>query len=214
MAVTYATVADVADFLRIPIDQTTIPNVAQVEKIINRMEDRIDRRTGHAWRLKTVTNEHHDLPLIYNFGRGTQIALQHRRVWPIDACSGDKVEVWSGTSGCYTDLTASSNWEEIPEMGDIYIRGFLFSVMRYKRVRVTYRYGGENGDTVCNIAVPLDIQDATVKLTAIDILNSSFRFDVIPRTDLGPDPEDSMKRWKEDVDRIIRNREEYVLVTT
>ena len=42
MAVTYATVADVGDLMRIPINENTVPNTTQVEKIINRMEEVID----------------------------------------------------------------------------------------------------------------------------------------------------------------------------
>ena len=57
MATTYCSVEDVADLLRIPITATTIPNKAQIEKIINRKEDEFDRRTGHAWRSKTKTKE-------------------------------------------------------------------------------------------------------------------------------------------------------------
>ena len=55
MATTYCTTGDVAHLLRIPINATTSPNKAQVEKIINRKEDELDRRMGHAWRSKTIT---------------------------------------------------------------------------------------------------------------------------------------------------------------
>ena len=44
MATTYCSVEDVADLLRNPITATTIPNKAQIEKIINRKEDEFDRR--------------------------------------------------------------------------------------------------------------------------------------------------------------------------
>ena len=57
MATTYCSVEDVADLLRIPITATTIPNKAQIEKIINRKEDEFDRRTGLAWRSKPKTKE-------------------------------------------------------------------------------------------------------------------------------------------------------------
>lgn len=72
MVVTYCTVQDVSDFLRVPITATTTPNKAQVEKLINRKEAEIERRIGHAWTERTITDEIHDLPLIYTFGWGTQ----------------------------------------------------------------------------------------------------------------------------------------------
>jgi hypothetical protein len=49
MATTYCSVEDVADFLRIPITATTTPNKTQVEKIINRKEEELDRRIGHTF---------------------------------------------------------------------------------------------------------------------------------------------------------------------
>jgi len=217
MAVTYTTAGDVADFLRVGIDETTTPNIAQTEKIINRMEDRIDRRTGHAWRLVTITNEHHDLPLIYSFGWGTMISLHHRMVQIMNKCSGDELGIWQGTSNnfnCIISVGGGGNFEEIPERGELYIRGHLFSVMRKNRVRITYRYGGEPGDCPAAITVPFDIEDAAMKLTAADLLTSSFRFDILPRTDLGFDLDKAVSRWREDVDRIIRNREDMFAVTT
>ena len=80
MVTTYCTAGDVADFLRIPITATTTPNKAQVEKIINRKEDELDRRMGHAWRSKKITRELHDLPLLYTFGWGTPLFLAHRNL--------------------------------------------------------------------------------------------------------------------------------------
>ena len=41
MVVTYCTVEDVSDFLRVPITATTTPNTAQIEKLINRKEAEI-----------------------------------------------------------------------------------------------------------------------------------------------------------------------------
>ena len=55
MVTTYCSVEDVADYLRIPITATTVPNTAQITKIINRKEDELDRRIGHAWRSKKIT---------------------------------------------------------------------------------------------------------------------------------------------------------------
>ena len=48
MVTTYCSTFDIADFLRIPITSTTTPNKAQIEKLINRKEDELNRRMGHA----------------------------------------------------------------------------------------------------------------------------------------------------------------------
>ena len=211
----YAQVEDIADFLRIPIDATTIPNTTQIEKLIDRAQDKLDRRTGHAWRLRTVTQEQHDLPLLYRFGWGTMISLHHRMVYDLDTNEGDVLEIWGGSTGQYSDITLNNAvWEEKPNMGEIFLRGFLFSILRANRIRITYRFGGEPGDTFNNIAVPADVEEATVKLVAIDLLTSSLRMDQLPMGNSAIDINDSITRWQADVDRIIRNREEFHVVTT
>ena len=216
MVTTYAQHADVSNFLKLDaFTACTVPSIANVESIINRMEDRFDQRTGHAWRLVTITNEHHDLPLIYSFGWGTLISLQHRMVQPLSAASCDFLGIWQGTAGCFNCILATGNFQEIPERGEIYIRGHLFSVMRKNRVRITYRYGGEPTDGATP-TVPFDIEDAIVKMVAIDLITTSFRFDVLPRGGGGTlsyDLDKATARWREDIDRIVRNREEFFVLT-
>ena len=166
MAVTYCTVEDVADFLRIPITPTTLPNKTQVEKIINRKEEELDRRIGHTFgRTKTISKEIHDLALLYTFGWGTPLWLQHRNCKPLSSASGDKIEIWQGASSSYDDILNDTEWYEFDEVyGRLYLRGFLFSIMRKNRVRVTYRYGDDT--------VPDDVKDACIKLTSIELLTT------------------------------------------
>ena len=210
MATTYASVEDVADLLRIPITATTIPNKAQIEKIINRKEDEFDRRTGHAWRSKTKTRELHDLPLLYTFGWGTPVFLHHRNIYELDGSAGDKIEIWEGASSSWSNILGSDQWYDIEyEYGTIHLRGFIFSILRKNRVRITYRYGGEEfaGDTV----VPDDIKDGVIKLTAIDLMNTSFRMDEIPTGGIASVGE-AKRMWQEDVERMIENRREVFVI--
>ena len=211
MATTYCSVEDVSDFLRVPITATTTPNKTQVEKLINRQEDVFDRRTGHAWRSKKVTREVHSLPLLYTFGWGTPIFLRHRRIYELDADQGDKVEIWQGASATWENIVTNGQWYDAEyERGSIHLRGFLFSILRKNRVRVTYRYGGEEfaGDTT----VPSDIQDAIIKMTAIDLMNSSFRMDELPTGGINS-PSESKKYWQDDVEQCITNRKEVFVIT-
>lgn len=204
MVVTYCTHTDVANFLRITIDGTTTPSQAQVELIINRMEDEIDRRTGHAWRTTTITNELHDLPLLYTYGWGTPIFLQHRNLLAFSTGAGDKIEVWNGTTFADVsgDVGTSINFE--PVRGKIYYRGLLFTIMRKNRVRITYRYG--------DAVVPGDIKEAVIKMVAIDLLSASFKMDTIPMGSKGISPDESMFIWRMDVERLIKNREEVMVI--
>jgi hypothetical protein len=214
MATCYASTCDIADFLRITITCATSPSIAQVEKLIKRAEEKIDRRTGHTFgRTKTTRKEIYDLPLLYTFGWGTFIPLKHRDIntcacncTKLDVCAGDSLEIWRGATGSWSDITNSAQTYQVEGIkGEIYLRGFIFSILRRNRVRITYRYG--------NVAegVPEDIQDATVKLTCIDLIRSSIKMDDL---EFGGaiKKEEAMAMWKEEADKIIRDREEvYVL---
>jgi len=211
MATTYCSVEDVSDFLRVPITATTTPNKTQVEKIIRRKEDEIDRRMGHAWRSVKIYNERHDLPLLYTFGWGTPLWLQHRNIYDFDAAEGDKIEVWEGASDTYDNILGESQWYNMDyQYGRLYIRGFIFSILRKNRIRVSYRYGGEkySGDTT----IPNDIEDICVKLTAIDLLTTSFRMDRLPVGGNSMSWGDMIKAWKEDIEQCILNRREVMVI--
>jgi len=216
MAVTYATAAEVASLIRSEaFTACTTPTVTQVEDIINRAEDVIDQRTGHTYgRTKQVVNEYHCLAHSYTFGWGTPIYLGHREIrtkldcccdptLQLCACAGDRLEQYSGqgTGGNdFIDNTCTTNYQVIPERGELYVRNLLFTILRTNRVRITYRYGSDS--------VPNDIKDATIKRAAIDLVTGSFRMDIIPMGADGAKVVDMSMRWREDVDKIVRNREE------
>ena len=211
MATTYCSAADVSDFLRIPITATSTPNTAQVEKIINRKEEELERRIGHAWRSKKITREVHDLPLLYTYGWGTPLFLQHRNIYEFSGAEGDKIEIWQGASAAWEDILGNGQWYDIEyEYGRLFLRGFIFSILRKNRVRVTYRYGGENfgGDT----EIPGDITDAVIKLTAIELINTSLRMDRLPMGGTGIDLQAVKARWIEDIERCIENRREVYII--
>ena len=206
MATFYCSVADVSDFLRIPITSTTSPNKVQVEKLINRREEYLDRRIGHTFgRNKTITNENHDLALLYTYGWGTPIFLQHRNCRDLSSADGDKIEVWNGAGGNYTDILNDTQYYEFESTyGRLFLRGYLFSIMRKNRVRITYRYG--------DATVPDDIKDACIKLVARDILSTSFRMDTLPMGANAINPQQSMNAWKQDISEIIGERAETFVI--
>lgn len=209
---TYCTVEDVQDFLRVPITATTTPNKEMVRKIIVRKEEELDRRLGHTFKTKKITKEIHSLALLYTFGWGTPIFLQHRNVYPLDGAQGDKLEVWKGETDTWEDLVGQTQWYNGEyENGTIFIRGYLFTILRKNRVRMTYRYGGDQfaGDT----NIPLDVADCIIKMTAIELLNTSFRMDEIP-TGGSVSPSESKRFWQEDIERCVENRREIFTVVT
>jgi hypothetical protein len=202
--VTYCTVADVSDFLRVPITSTTTPNKAQVEKIILRKEQELDRRIGHHFGgVIASAAEVHDLPLLYSYGWGSPIFLKHRQIADIDASLGDKIEVWTGDS--YANHTGDTGVHNLEgTYGKLYFRGYIFTIMRKNRIRVTYRYG--------ELTVPYDIQDSCIKLVSIDILNSSFRMDILPTGANGVDISASKSDWRADIENCIENRQEIFFI--
>lgn len=207
---TYCSVGDIQDFLRVPITATSTPNKEMVRKIIVRKEDEFDRRVAHTWKIKTITREIHKLPLLYTFGWGTPIFLQHRNILPLDSGQGDKIEVWQGSSSVYENIIGDTQWYEVElELGTVFLRGYLFTILRKNRVRMTYRYGGEQfgGDT----AIPLDITDCIIKMTCIDIMNTSFRMDELPSGG-STSPTESKRVWQEDIETCILNRREIITV--
>tara|TARA_B100000029_G_scaffold218395_1_gene216238 strand:- start:9326 stop:9949 length:624 start_codon:yes stop_codon:yes gene_type:complete len=204
---TYCTVADVSDFLRVPITATTTPNKAQVEKIITRKEDELDRRIGHTFGRNKTSEEIHDLPLLYTYGWGTPLYLKHRNCRDLDYDSGDRLSVWSGAGGQYDDILQDSTdqWYEFePLYGRIFMRGYIFTILRKNRIKIKYRYGDAD--------VPSDVSDACIKLVAIDLLNSSFRMDILPVGSNGADLQMSKSDWRADIENCIENRQEFFFI--
>jgi len=100
---TYCDPEDVADFLQITggFSSTTNPTSDTVERVIESIEDIIDARTKHAWRERRIVDEYKAprwdtafrlaLPVPY-------VDLDHWQVFPLATASGDKLEVFDGSS--------------------------------------------------------------------------------------------------------------------
>ena len=166
---------------------------------------------GHAWRSKTITRELHDLPLLYTFGWGTPLFLAHRNLYDFDAAEGDKIEIWQGASSIWENILGNTEWYDANyERGTVHLRGFIFSILRKNRVRVTYRYGGEGfgGDTT----IPGDIEDCIIKMTCIELVNTSLRMDRLPMGGSGIDLQAVKARWEQDIEKCIDNRREVYII--
>ncbi len=219
MATTYVTPAQIVSFLKITDNQGelivpdsgTDPTLAELEDMINEAEEEIDSRTLHTWKLTKVTHEIHDVINVYDYGRGLRIHLFHRNVRAFDELKGDIIEMWNGAE--YDNITPQGEDTHIlnESMGILALRGFVFSIFRENRLRVTYRYGGEQGDTSDTPTVPADIRDCARKLTAIKILESSFAMSNIEfGADRGMRTAEVVDRWRKDVDDIIYRHAEIV----
>ena len=94
--------------------------------------------------------------------------------------------------------------------GVIYLRGYLFTILRTNRFRVTYRYGGDN-EGIKDVAepIPRDIQKACKLMTCLDILSTDFQMSQIAYGGEGNiDKQRVMDRWQTEIDQIIWSRSE------
>ena len=204
--VSYCSVGDVADWLRIDINENTNPNRRMIEKIILRNEDMIDRRTGHSWRDVQYANEVFDVNRIFDFGRGMGVFLKHRMIKPFDRTKGDKIEIWDGIKYTWYAIPPSPSVTLEPSMGIVYFRGFIFTLIRKHRFRMTYRYGGEQEGTS---PVPRDIEKACLLMTAIDVLSTDFQYSQLSYGGEGNVRKgEIMQIWQDEIDHIIMNRQE------
>lgn len=187
---------------------TTSPTSTQVEAAINAMEDHIDQETGHAWRTVTVSEEYHDLPIVWNRDEGARISLRHRSVADFTS-ETDLLEIWDGASwvdwvATKTEGRANDFWVDYTD-GVIYIN-WAYGVHRTKAVRVTYRYGESS--------VPNDIKEACALLAAARILSADDRSNLLAETG---DPtrmshDSRATRWRDRAYRILESRKEFVTV--
>lgn len=171
--VTYCTVEDVRRTLQssVKFADDDAPSNEDVRKVITSCESEINRRTRHAWKAVTVTDEYHDYPRpisTNHFRDGIPLKLDHRAVKTFDHASGDKLEIWDGSN--YIDWVDPANgrvesrardfWVDYTN-GVIYLRQFAY-YSQVKAVRCTYRYGDST--------VPESVRDATAFLAAADLI--------------------------------------------
>ena len=209
----YCSVADVADWLRIDINANTDPNRTMVENLIMDNEDYIDRETGHTWLTKKVARQVFDVSDVYDYGRGMAIQLKHHDMKPWDESEGDTWELWNGVE--FEQMAINNegigvNFDTFT--GTMYIRGYIYTILRKKRFRVTYRYGGAR-ETVDNQTIPRDIRKACKLLTCIDILSTDFKMSQLGYGGEGNvDKLSMMDKWETQIDKIIWNHSDIMTV--
>lgn len=201
----YTSSARVAQLLQIAdFTSSTTPTSATVEDFIARAEDEVDRRSGHAWRTTSVTNEYHTMyPTEYRFfWMHPRIRLEHFDVKTF--ATPDKLEIYDSATGVdgYANwiTTKTENrkngdfWVDY-QNGDIYfIRAF--PIWRwYKGVRVSYRYGAA--------VVPGWVVDVTTRMAALDVIQNmkqyAYTTPEIAKVDWGS----VASQWRERIDATL-----------
>lgn len=168
---TYCVAADVQRVLgrSTAFSGSTNPTDTQVATSILEAQDIIDGDVNHSWQTLTVTDEYYDLPRRdygqnrSQFSDGVPIYLKHREITTLSSGSGDKVEVWNGSSyedwlSTKTEGRADDFWLDYTK-GILYLNTWPLVNGERARIRLTYRYGGGT--------VPQRIQRACALQTAI-----------------------------------------------
>jgi hypothetical protein len=135
-----------------------------------------------------------------------------RNLKTFDRTKGDKFELWDGEN--WVDNTPTGDDDSIIYFqeikGVIYLRGYLFTILRTNRFRITYRYGGEQEERIAeDESVPRDIQKCCKLMTCLDILASDFTMSQIAYGGEGNiNKEKVMDRWQKEIDNILWTRSE------
>lgn len=207
----YCDPSDVARYFRTLEDSDgfsfdTNPSDEQVKEFILEASARIDRETGHAWRERKVENEYHDLDAPYYYWAGRPLQLVKREIrTPMDSSKGDKLEVYDGNE--WDDWVTNSTRQEGRDeeywinstdgVLHIYRRGWW---NRYKAIRVSYRYGGEE--------IPKDIQQAAALFTAAALIETDVYGDLLPAGADGPSADATAERLEERAQKMLDRRRE------
>jgi len=211
----YCEPKDVARYFRTLEDSDgfsfdTNPTEEHVKDFIIENSMRIDREIGHAFRERQVKEEYHDLDGLYYYWAGTPIHLQKREIRePLDSSKGDKIEVFDGNE--WEEWVSNSSYEEgRGNNGDywvnttdgilyIYRRSMFFE--RYQGIRVSYRFGADK--------IPRDIQQATAKLTAADLIRTDLFGDLLPAgSQNSVNPNEAAKQLEEAAMQSLERRSE------
>ena len=88
-------------------DGRSKPTREDVMEFILEAEEDVNRATGHSWKSETVTDEiYSPEENINDFEIGIPIYLKHRKIRTLTEASGDKIEIWDGST--WTDWVAST----------------------------------------------------------------------------------------------------------
>lgn len=223
----YCTADDVAQFLMFNqptgFDDYTKPTRSQVEEIINRSEDEIDRYCCTTFRrpfAQISEYEYHNIETKYRWFTGIAIYLRRRpvdfifvgndvgigvdgRVYYNWDWKEDVLEVWNGNAYEPFNLSNQSrirDWWVDVDQGILYFRCFIY-LRRPLGIRVKYHYG--------HMEVPGDIKRACIYLTCADLISGEDRSVLLPEGTDNLSYRDKVDMWRERAYEILYRYREW-----
>lgn len=203
--VDYCSSDQVAAFLQVPVfSESTTPTQAQVEEWIVEAEDEINDQTLNSWKSKTITEEYHSIKPPIRRYEGSRIYIGNRNITDLSTGSGDKIEVWNGSEWedylvTRTEGRNNDYWVDQVD-GILMLRTYPRIFRRDFDVRLTYRF--------TEPTVKTDIRKATIRLTAITIIQSDDKSILIPEGSQNIPLFEKGKIWQAEADKIIQENRE------
>lgn len=217
---TYTTVGEVEGLLQMPEhSDSTSPTVQEIVKIINRVEDKIDKNTAHAWRLRysntisgqdtTAQYEYYDVDKVHEYHTGRPTYLKHRKIKQLDSGEGDALEYWNGSEwedwlSDRTEGRADDFWVDY-DQGVVYIR-WRNAVKKPKGLRIKYRYG--------ETFVEGGINDIATKMVAMDVLTGMDPRAMIVQEGGVMTHDARVGRWRRETEENIQQYKEFQTMQT
>jgi len=230
---TYADVSDVELFLRnYEIDANTDPNKSQVENLIQKRTEYVERRISTAFRELEINNYQRKIsvpkeiqnrelnryrtvgysPHAFSTSKFIEVSLPHEDIRNIS-----DLILYTELDKNDINVSKQKNNDNIridERSGKIFIDKKLFTINidgslgnnRYKgaRIEANYNYGRNR--------IPKDMNECVTKLVVYDLVNSDSYGKILPEDIDTVDPDDFARRLKDEAEETInyyKNSEEY-----
>ena len=198
----YTTPSRIAQFLQLRQDfsATTSPNISEVERIIERIESRIDRYSTNSWKPNFRQDE------TYEFSRHGLVLKRQPAIKVID------LSIWDGSTFALLAEGRSQDYFVDSKTGIIPITRLLSIPFTYTRsstawgfgefkrsLSVTYVWGRDFDEDVASGMV----EDITTKLASADIISNYDYTTIVPQGTDRYSLEQKVNFWRENADERL-----------
>jgi len=198
----YTTPSRIAQFLQLRQDfsTTTAPNIAEVERIIERIESRIDRYTTNSWKPNYRPDE------TYEFSRHGVVLKRQPAIKVID------LSIWDGSAFLVLADGRSQDYFVDPKTGIIPITRLLSIPFTYTRSSTAWGFGEFKRSININYVWGRDfdediasgmVEDITTKLASADIISNYDYTAIVPQGTDRYSLEQKVNYWRENAEERI-----------
>ena len=198
----YTTPSRIAQFLQLRQDfsTTTAPNISEVERIIERIESRIDRYTTNSWKPNYRQDE------TYEFSRHGIVLKRQPAIKVID------LSIWNGSAFTVLSEGRAQDYFVDAKTGIIPITRLLSIPFTYTRssnawgfgefkraININYVWGRDFDEDIASGMV----EDITTKLASADIISNYDYTTMVPQGTDRYSLEQKVNYWRENAEERI-----------